>query len=109
MSWLKFPTELIECFADELTDSAKIVYSVMLDRASEAGELHYKQATIAKACNKSLRTVNSAVKELEQIGLIRTFRTGRASYYKLVDLTANTKRKSPECADSELLDVRYWN
>lgn len=92
MSWLKFPTELIECFSDELTDSAKIVYSVMLDRASEAGELHYKQATIAKACSKSLRTVNAAIKELEQAGLLRTYRTGRASYYKLVDLTASTKK-----------------
>lgn len=103
MSWLKFPTELIECFADELTDSAKIVYAVMLDRASEAGELHYKQATIAKACNKSLRTVNGAIKELEQIGLIRTFRTGRASFYKLVDLTASTKKQAQRVRASELV------
>lgn len=105
MSWLKFPTELIGCFSEELSDSAKIVYAVMLDRASEAGELHYKQATIAKACSKSLRTINKAVRELEDVGLVRTFRTGRASFYKLVDLTASTKRKSPERAGSELNDV----
>lgn len=109
MSWLKFPIELIDCFSEELSDSAKIVYAVMLDRAGSNCELHYKQATIAKACSKSLRTVNAAIKELEQAGLLRTLRTGRASYYKIVDLTASTKRKSPECADPELLGVGYWN
>lgn len=83
--WYKLESEILKL---NLSDSAVIVYTVLADaNRTLPNDWTMKRKTIAERTGRSIRTVSNALNELQQAGLIVRFRTGRASYYTIKELT----------------------
>lgn len=71
-------------WALELADSEKLVLLALADCANDEGHCWPSMASLAKKCSKSDRTVQSAIKKLEDAGhLTRREVTGRGCNYTI--------------------------
>lgn len=81
--WYKLEQDTLKL---NITDSAKIVYTILADAQNSFEDVRMSKATIANRAGISIRTVGYALSELEREMLIRRYRTGRASYYLVLPI-----------------------
>ena len=91
--WIKLPMEI---FFEGLKPTAACILAILIDRAKNNDwTAKITQKRIAETLNVSVRTIQSALDDLESMGYIVSSRSDRASYYK-VTKKAQIEPKKPE-------------
>lgn len=88
-TWIRIPTKLL-C-SDNVSTSAKIVYSYMLSKYwyfKSLGKLYFEsQESIAQACGLSRKTVNESISALQKVGyLVAVQKTKTTLHYDVKDV-----------------------
>lgn len=89
-SWIRLPMSILS----DLSDTAAIVYAVMLDQCPRGTYKAYiKQSRIAAITNRSDRTIRRAIKELKDKSYILTIENnGRGCKYIMKPIIQPKKR-----------------